>query len=220
MDFITSKSTTRREYPSFSHIASLALRVASLKHEHSSTRRISQDLRSRKPSKSRGVRLPARTSTLSRDNPPLRTRDVSPTLPRRTSDASAIPETPQRLGRSDKDRTSSADPQALTDATSNLFLDAAVLSETNISQNQTTESDTSEQLLQPDISGASQIDDDIRRRSSLDNMVGLQSIRVCFIDLRGLVVAQLESRRRFCNPSPDECKSDIRSRERSKSGVG
>lgn len=163
----------RRECAAFSHIASLALRVASLKHEHSSTRRISQDLQSRKPSESRGARLSARTSTLSGDNSPLRTRNVSPTLSRRTSAASAIPETPQRLDRLDKDRVPSADPRALTEATSNLFLDAAVLSETNISQNRTTEPATSEQLLQPDTPSASQVDDDIRRRSSLDNMVGL-----------------------------------------------
>ena len=152
-----------------SHIPSLALRVASLKHEHSSTRRISQDLKSRKPSKNR--QLSAKTSTLSGGKSPIRTRTASPTLRRGASAASAIPETPRHPSQPDKGRVSSADPHALTEATSNLLLDAAVSSKTDTSQSRTTRPVATEQLLQSDTSSASQYDDDIRRRSSLENMV-------------------------------------------------
>jgi hypothetical protein len=171
VDFITSKFIVKGQYLSFSHVASLAIRVQSLKHEHSNTRRISQDLHSRKPVANREPQLSTSPSTLSGGNSPIRTRPISPTLPRRTSADSAIPETPQHLGQPDKDRVSSTDSHALTEATSNLFLDTAGLPRTDVSQIRTTRPATSEQIQQSDTSSASQIDDDIRRRSSLENMV-------------------------------------------------
>lgn len=173
MDFITSKFIVTKECCSFSHILSLALRVASLKHEHSNTRQISQDLQFRRSSGNR--RFFARTSTLSGGNSPSRTKTVSPTLRRGTSAASAIPETPQRPSQPDKGRVSSGGPPAFTEATSNLFLDAAVSSKTNTSQRRATRPVTTGQRLQSDVSSASQYDDDIRRRSSLGNMVSLWS---------------------------------------------
>ncbi|KAG9528846.1 hypothetical protein KCU93_g3977, partial [Aureobasidium melanogenum] len=155
----------------------LAIRVQSLKHEHSNTRRISQDLHSRKPVANREPQLSTSPSTLSGGNSPIRTRPISPTLPRRTSADSAIPETPQHLGQPDKDRVSSTDSHALTEATSNLFLNTAGLPRTDVSQSRTTRPATPEQIQQSDTSSASQIDDDIRRRSSLENMLKPSSIR-------------------------------------------
>ncbi|KAK6007076.1 hypothetical protein QM012_006084 [Aureobasidium pullulans] len=149
----------------------LAIRVASLKHEHSSTRRISQDLQSRKPGEIRGAQRSARTSTVAGRYSPVRSRTVSPTLDKRNSVASVIPETPQRLDRLRGDRMSSAVSHALEEATSKLLTNAAVPSKKNISQNQTVKPATWQNRLQSDISSASQIDDDMRRRSSLDNML-------------------------------------------------
>ncbi|KAG9758099.1 hypothetical protein KCU75_g11563, partial [Aureobasidium melanogenum] len=155
----------------------LAIRVQSLKHEHSSTRRISQDLHSRKPVTNREPQLSTSPSTLSGGKSPIRTRTISPTLPRRTSAGSAIPETPQHVVQPDKDRKSSTGSRALTEATSNLFLGAAGLPRTDVSQSRTTRPASSERLQQSDISSASQIDDDIRRRSSLENMLKPSSNR-------------------------------------------
>ncbi|KAG9809560.1 hypothetical protein KCU63_g21519, partial [Aureobasidium melanogenum] len=155
----------------------LAIRVQSLKHEHSNTRRISQDLHARKPVANREPQLSTSPSTLSGGKSPTRTRTISPTLPRRTCADSAIPETPQHLGQPDKDRASFTDSHALTEATSNLFLNAAGLPRTDVSQSRTTGPAISEQLQQSDTSSASQIHDDIRRRSSLENMLKSSSNR-------------------------------------------
>ena len=131
----------------FTHIASLALRIASLQHEHSSTRRISQDLPSRKPEDDQTTRLPARTPTLSDANSFIRSRTFSPVQSRRNSVASVIPETPHNAVRSGEGSLSPAQPTA-----------TALV--------------TSEQLPHSSVSTSSQIDDDMRRRSSLDKMVG------------------------------------------------
>ncbi|KAI4728433.1 hypothetical protein E4T49_03712 [Aureobasidium sp. EXF-10728] len=149
----------------------LALRIASLKHEHSNTRRISQDLRFRKPESVRGGRLSARTSTLSSGNSSIQPRTISPAPSRETSAVSAIPKTPQRNDQSDKNEASSTNSHALTEVASNLVLDGDALSANGESQNPATTPDISEQLPHSDVSSASQVDDDMRRRNSLDNMV-------------------------------------------------
>lgn len=148
-DIITSKLQAKKQHVSLTHNARLALRIASLQHEHSNTRRMSQDLRSRKPED----RCPTRTPTLSDGGSPMQPRTFSPTQSRRTSAASAIPDTPQDAIQPDRARASSVNPTASTPA-------------------------ISEQLIHSGISSASQIDDDMQRRSSLDNMVSQELPRL------------------------------------------
>ncbi|KEQ67592.1 uncharacterized protein M437DRAFT_38233 [Aureobasidium melanogenum CBS 110374] len=157
----------------------LALRVSALKHEHSSTRRISQDLQSRKSGANRESQLDSSPAALAGGDSPIQTRTTSPTSRRRTSADSAIPETPRHLGQPDKDRVSPADSHALTEATNNHVLNAAGLLRPNVLQSRTARPATSEQLQQHDYSSASQIEDDIRRRNSLENMVSPSSSRTC-----------------------------------------
>ncbi|KAH0262262.1 hypothetical protein KCU91_g13517, partial [Aureobasidium melanogenum] len=154
-----------------------ALRVSALKHEHSSTRRISQDLQSRKPGANRESQLDSSPAALAGGDSPIQTRTTSPTSRRRTSADSAIPETPRHLGQPDKDRVSPADSHALTEATNNHVLNAAGLLRPNVLQSRTARPATSEQLQQHDYSSASQIEDDIRRRNSLENMLKPSSNR-------------------------------------------
>jgi hypothetical protein len=139
-----------RVYSSLTHIASLALRIASLKHQDSSTRRISQDLRSRKPAQDQADRSSSRTPTLSEGNSPMQAKISSLNQSRRTTAASAIPETPQRVLQSGNDITSPMDPTTTTPA-------------------------IPEQLPRSSVSSVSQLDDDMQRRNSLDNMVSRKS---------------------------------------------
>jgi hypothetical protein len=141
-----SKSLAERWYWSLTNIISLALRIASLKHEDSNTRRISQDLRSRKPTTNPADQCFSRTPTLSNEDLPIQPRKLSQTQSRRTTAASAIPETPQRVVQSEGDRDSPTDRTAAI---------SAVL----------------EQPPPSSVSSASQLDDDIQRRNSLNNMV-------------------------------------------------
>lgn len=161
--------------PSFSDIASLSLRVKALKHEYSSTRRISQDLQSRKPGANRGPQLDSSLTTLAGGNSPIQTRTTSPTLRRRTSTDLPIPETPQHLSQPDKDRASFVDSHALTEATNNHVLNAAGLLRPKLSQSRTARPATPEQLQEHDDSSVSQINEDIRRRNSLNDMVSPSS---------------------------------------------
>jgi hypothetical protein len=85
--------------------------------------------------------------TLSNEDASVRPRTFSQTQSRRTTAASAVPETPQRLVQSEGDRDSPTDRTAAT---------SAVL----------------EQPPRSSVSSASQLDDDIQRRNSLNNMVG------------------------------------------------
>ncbi|KAH0366637.1 hypothetical protein KCU65_g5274, partial [Aureobasidium melanogenum] len=155
----------------------LSLRVKALKHEYSSTRRISQDLQSRKPGANREPQLDSSPRTL-KGNSPTRTRTTSSTLGRRTSADSAIPETPRHLRQPDKDRVSPANFQALREATNSLIPNAVGLPIPDVLlQDRTETPTTSEQLQQYDDSSASQIDDDIRRKNSLENMLKPSSNR-------------------------------------------
>jgi hypothetical protein len=153
-DSITSKSLVQRYHLSPNNITSLALRVASLKHEDSSTRRLSQDLRSRKPATNPADQFFSRTPTLSNEDHLMQPRTLSQTQSRRTTDASAIPETPQRVVGSEADQGSPTDRTAAT---------SAIL----------------EQPPPSNVSSPSQLDDDIQRRNSLDNMVGQRSPKAC-----------------------------------------
>jgi hypothetical protein len=155
-DIITSKLHVERArvHSSLTHIASLALRIASLKHQDSSTRRISQDLRSRKPAQDQANRSSSRTPTLSNGGSPMQARTSSPNHRRRTTAASAIPETPQRVLQSGNDRTSPADPTTTIPA-------------------------IPEQLPPSSVSSVSQLDDDMQRRNSLINMVRRKLFRAC-----------------------------------------
>lgn len=147
-----SQLTLEKGYLSLTHIASLSVRIASLKHEDSSTRRISQDLRSRKSANVQADRFSNATSS---DEPHrLRPRASSPARSRTTSAVSPIPETPQRLYRSDKDKTPLTDPTATV---------SVIL----------------EQPLHLNVSSASQLDDDMRRKSSLNEMVSRALCRAC-----------------------------------------
>lgn len=87
------------------------------------------------------------TPTLSNEDASVQPRTFSQTLSRRTTAASAVPETPQRVDQSEGDRNSPTDRTAAT---------SAIL----------------EQPPPSSVSSVSQLDDDIQRRNSLDNMVG------------------------------------------------
>lgn len=133
---------------------SLALRIASLKHEDSSTRRLSQDLRSRKPATNPADQFFSKTPTLSNEDLPMQPRTLSQTQSRRTTVTSAIPETPQRVVQSEADQGSPTDRTAAT---------YAIL----------------EQPPPSSMSGVSQLNDDIQRRNSLNDMVGQRSPKAC-----------------------------------------
>ncbi|KAI4821466.1 hypothetical protein E4T44_10325 [Aureobasidium sp. EXF-8845] len=124
----------------------LALRIASLKHEDSSTRRLSQDLRSRKPATNPADQSFSGTPTQSNEDLPMQPRTLSQTQSRRSTVTSAIPETPQRVVQFEGDQGFPADREAET-------------------------SGIPEQPPPSSVSSASQLDDDIQRRDSLDNML-------------------------------------------------
>lgn len=136
----------KKYYFSLTHVTSLSLRIASLKHEDSSIRRIYQDLRPRKSANVQADRSSSATSTLSDEPHRLQPRASLPAQSRTTSVASPIRETPQRLHQSGKDTAAFIDPTATSPV-------------------------IPEQPPHSIVSSASQLDDDIRRRSSLDDMV-------------------------------------------------
>ncbi|THX03945.1 hypothetical protein D6D18_03640 [Aureobasidium pullulans] len=144
----------------------VSLRVAFLKHESSTKRRISQDLRVRDSKIGQASRIPTGTTTPPIVVPPIRSEIISPTGGRTTSSTSAIPETPQHVHGSKIGSTSLASSRALRSVASKSSSNTG-----DISQIAATPTVTQDEPSQSVASNASQVDDDMRRKSSLESMM-------------------------------------------------
>lgn len=149
-------------------LARVSLRVAFLKHESSTKRRISQDLRVRDSKIGQASRIPTGTTTPPIVVPPIRSEIISPTGGRTTSSTSAIPETPQHVHGSKIGSTSLASSHALRSVASKSSSNTG-----DISQIAATPTVTQDEPSQSVASNASQVDDDMRRKSSLESMVSI-----------------------------------------------
>ncbi|KAI5248359.1 hypothetical protein E4T42_05692, partial [Aureobasidium subglaciale] len=150
---------------------SLALRVASLKHQDSNTRRLAQDLRMRRTTAGQEEQASTKLVVTTVDTSTIRERTFSPGQGRRSSAISAIPETPQHVVRYEEDIIRQAVPSAPLQATGRLPQDAAALLGAPGDQDPDTAAFARGGQPHSRDPSVSQADDDVRRRSSLDNMM-------------------------------------------------
>ncbi|KAI5262183.1 hypothetical protein E4T47_09320 [Aureobasidium subglaciale] len=151
----------------------LALRVASLKHQDSNTRRLAQDLRMRRTTAGQEEQASTKPVVTTVDISTIRKRTFSPGQVRRSSAISAIPETPPHVVRYEQDIIRQAVPNAPLQARGRLLQDAAALLGATGDQDPDTAAFARGGQPHSRDPSVSQADDDVRRRSSLDNMASL-----------------------------------------------
>ncbi|KAI5200136.1 hypothetical protein E4T39_05909 [Aureobasidium subglaciale] len=155
----------------------LALRVASLKHQDSTTRRLAQDLRLRRTTAGQEKQASSKPVVATVDTSTVRKKTSSPAEGRKSSAISAIPETPQHIIRYEEDMIQHAKPSAPSQAMSSLPHNTAPLLGARGDQDPDLAAFVQDGQPHSRDSSVSQIDDDVRRRGSLDNMMHSNSNR-------------------------------------------